>query len=80
MDSKVKEKIKKGYKHCGKAKVCPAFLKPKYSNDFAGGLDEPSSRECVPRVLFGGSWDLVTTHVHNLAYNSPLAVPSNGTI
>eukprot|EP00440_Ansanella_granifera_P067384 gb/GFBE01073087.1/.p1 GENE.gb/GFBE01073087.1/~~gb/GFBE01073087.1/.p1 ORF type:complete len:189 (+),score=54.35 gb/GFBE01073087.1/:1-567(+) len=34
---KVKEKLKKGYKECGKAKVCPAFLEPKYSNDFVEG-------------------------------------------
>ncbi|CAE7451342.1 Eif3a [Symbiodinium natans] len=34
VERKVKEKIKKGYKERGKAKVCPAFLQPKYSHDF----------------------------------------------
>ena len=44
VESKVKEKIRKGYKECGKAKVCPTFLKPKYSNDFVQDLDDPKQQ------------------------------------
>eukprot|EP00418_Pyrodinium_bahamense_P081886 CAMPEP_0179071906 /NCGR_PEP_ID=MMETSP0796-20121207/31777_1 /TAXON_ID=73915 /ORGANISM="Pyrodinium bahamense, Strain pbaha01" /LENGTH=211 /DNA_ID=CAMNT_0020769043 /DNA_START=44 /DNA_END=676 /DNA_ORIENTATION=- len=36
-EQKVKEKLRKGYKECGRATVCPNFLKPKHSADFAEG-------------------------------------------
>ena len=44
VERKVKEKIKKGYKERGKAKVCPAFLQPKYSHDFVQDLDDPKQQ------------------------------------
>ena len=49
-ESKVKEKTRKGYKKCGKAKVCPAFLKPKYSKDFVQDLDDPKQQLHASRI------------------------------
>ena len=43
VESKIKEKTRKGYKKCGKSKVCPGFLEPKYSNDFVQDLDDPKT-------------------------------------
>lgn len=36
-EQKFKEKLRKGYKQCGVAKVCPFFLQPKHSSSFTEG-------------------------------------------
>eukprot|EP00927_Polykrikos_kofoidii_P083826 TRINITY_DN8676_c0_g1_i1.p1 TRINITY_DN8676_c0_g1~~TRINITY_DN8676_c0_g1_i1.p1 ORF type:complete len:213 (-),score=52.86 TRINITY_DN8676_c0_g1_i1:81-719(-) len=86
-ETKVKEKLRKGYAERGRATVCPYFLTPKHSADFAEGTitnaknGSPSGMayECEAQVASLARKDCMGYFVHSRHDTYHLLVPGSET-